>query len=322
VFSSDQFPKHLDDRGRRRRWQEFIEERYGSFDMTFAADRHFSARIELLGLGPTLIHRFEAPLVRSRRSARDIARDGNGDCMVALNCGRRPVMQRQLGREVEVGPQSLFLLSNAEPAEMLSPGGVRCLSVYVPRAQLVERVRNAEDLIARGIRADPSLICYLRRYLHHLIAAEDEIGHPLVAGHVGTTLLELVAATLESGRDGILRRKPGLRGAHLLEIMAAIKSRFDNPAFSPRQLASELRLTPRYVQDLLHEAGTSFTERVLELRLQKARSMLADRRCDRLRVSEIAYASGFNEVSYFNRCFRRRFGATPTHFRHGHKRPG
>jgi AraC-like DNA-binding protein len=61
---------------------------------------------------------------------------------------------------------------------------------------------------------------------------------------------------------------------------------------------------------------------VLELRLQKARSMLADRRCDRLRVSEIAYASGFNEVSYFNRCFRRRFGATPTHFRHGHKRPG
>jgi AraC-like DNA-binding protein len=50
--------------------------------------------------------------------------------------------------------------------------------------------------------------------------------------------------------------------------------------------------------------------------------MLADRRCDRLRVSEIAYASGFNEVSYFNRCFRRRFGATPTHFRHGHKRPG
>jgi AraC-like DNA-binding protein len=43
--------------------------------------------------------------------------------------------------------------------------------------------------------------------------------------------------------------------------------------------------------------------------------MLSGPRHDRLKVSEIAYACGFNEVSYFNRCFRRRFGASPTQFR-------
>jgi AraC-like DNA-binding protein len=32
-------------------------------------------------------------------------------------------------------------------------------------------------------------------------------------------------------------------------------------------------------------------------------------------VSDIAYACGFSEVSYFNRCFRRRFGASPTQMR-------
>jgi transcriptional regulator GlxA family with amidase domain len=56
---------------------------------------------------------------------------------------------------------------------------------------------------------------------------------------------------------------------------------------------------------------------VLELRLQKAQVMLADPRHHRLKVSEIAHACGFNEVSYFNRCFRRRFGATPTTARNG-----
>ncbi|RWF05191.1 MAG: AraC family transcriptional regulator, partial [Mesorhizobium sp.] len=30
-----------------------------------------------------------------------------------------------------------------------------------------------------------------------------------------------------------------------------------------------------------------------------------------MRVSEIAMTSGFSDVSYFNRCFRRRFGYTP-----------
>ena len=76
-------------------------------------------------------------------------------------------------------------------------------------------------------------------------------------------------------------------------------------------------LSPNYIQKLLHESGQSFTERVLELRLAKARAMLADRRNDGLKVSEIALACGFNEISYFNRCFRRRFGSAPNDHRSG-----
>jgi len=29
-------------------------------------------------------------------------------------------------------------------------------------------------------------------------------------------------------------------------------------------------------------------------------------------VSDIAFDCGFNDLSHFNRCFRRRFGLTPT----------
>ena len=82
-----------------------------------------------------------------------------------------------------------------------------------------------------------------------------------------------------------------------------------------RNVAAKLGLTPRYVQDLLYDAGSSFTERVLELRLQKAQTMLSDPRHVHLQIGQLAYACGFNEVSYFNRCFRRRFGGTPTQFR-------
>ena len=48
--------------------------------------------------------------------------------------------------------------------------------------------------------------------------------------------------------------------------------------------------------------------------------MLADPRHDRVKVSDIALACGFNAVSHFNRCFRRRFGAPPTQFRGGEGR--
>jgi AraC-like DNA-binding protein len=114
-----------------------------------------------------------------------------------------------------------------------------------------------------------------------------------------------------------LVRYLGLRAARLVDIIAEIKANFADPSFSPRTIASKFGLTPRYIQELLSETGTSFTDRVLELRLQKARTMLADPRHDRVRVSEIAYACGFNDISYFNRSFRRRFGASPLHYRGG-----
>ncbi len=43
--------------------------------------------------------------------------------------------------------------------------------------------------------------------------------------------------------------------------------------------------------------------------------MLADPRHQAKRIGEIAYACGFNEVSYFNRCVRRRFGLSPGEYR-------
>jgi transcriptional regulator GlxA family with amidase domain len=107
----------------------------------------------------------------------------------------------------------------------------------------------------------------------------------------------------------------GLRAARLQEIIAELRGRFADPAFSPGQVARKLGLSVRYIQNLIQQSGTSFTEHVLELRLQKARAMLMDRGHDHLKVSDIAAACGFNEVSHFNRCFRRRFGASPTSFR-------
>jgi len=50
--------------------------------------------------------------------------------------------------------------------------------------------------------------------------------------------------------------------------------------------------------------------RLTELRLTKAAELLvheAERR-----ISDIAFDCGFNDLSYFNRCFRRRFGLTPS----------
>ena len=70
-----------------------------------------------------------------------------------------------------------------------------------------------------------------------------------------------------------------------------------------------MRISPRCVQRLLEMSGTSFTEQVNELRLQRAYILLA--RESKSRISDIALQAGFSDISHFNRLFRSRFGDTP-----------
>jgi len=66
---------------------------------------------------------------------------------------------------------------------------------------------------------------------------------------------------------------------------------------------------------LLEEAGKSFTEHLVERRLERAFSLLSDPRHLHLAIIDIAFAVGFGDVSHFNCVFRRRFGETPSGIR-------
>jgi AraC-like DNA-binding protein len=70
-------------------------------------------------------------------------------------------------------------------------------------------------------------------------------------------------------------------------------------------------ISPRYLQRLMASSGTSFTEHVNELRLQRAFELLTEPHDSAQRISDIALEVGFSDVSHFNRLFRARFGDSP-----------
>ena len=80
-------------------------------------------------------------------------------------------------------------------------------------------------------------------------------------------------------------------------------------------LAARQHCTARFVQRLFELEGTTFTEYVLAERLALAQRMLTDPRRAGEKISSIAYDCGFGDVSYFNRMFRRRYGAVPSEVR-------
>lgn len=63
--------------------------------------------------------------------------------------------------------------------------------------------------------------------------------------------------------------------------------------------------------------GINFTEYLARVRVEKAKNLLLN---PNQRISEVAFASGFQSLSHFNRVFRRIAGQSPTRYRE--KLPG
>jgi len=321
VFSSDEIPAELDDRARFSLFRDLFDDCYtGSLELSRSDDQPFSMRFEFAKFGAVGISRHIGTINRIARSRRAAGNDGNDDFILAFNLGKDPWSIRTTGRSATIVPGAAALTTMAEEGE--HSGGAddsRWSCLAVPRQMLLGPVGDAEDLMAIPLDTQKANVVHLRRYLDMLAEPNGFAGDAALSEHIGTTVLDLVTLCLGAHRDTMqIARERGLRAARLREVLAEIRSGFAQPAFSAANAARKLSLSPRYIQDLLSETGESFTERVLELRLQKARRMLGDPRYDHIRVGEIASMCGFHEIPYFNRCFRRRFDATPTECRADH----
>ncbi|HEY5043023.1 MAG TPA: AraC family transcriptional regulator [Verrucomicrobiae bacterium] len=84
-------------------------------------------------------------------------------------------------------------------------------------------------------------------------------------------------------------------------------------ALSLRQVSDAVNTSLFYFCKQFRKAtGLSFTEFVSRTRIEKAKNLLLNRN---LRVSEIAYAIGFQSLTQFNRVFKKITGQSPTEYR-------
>jgi AraC-like DNA-binding protein len=315
VFSSGDLPAELGDRARFNLWRDIFAWRYGSADITRRADQPFSARSEFVQLDTLGIVKSQSTVQRFRRTAQQAA-DGTGACLIAFNTGASTTVVRQHDQEEVYGAGQIWLGSTADALDVASDTGTNWVTLLVPASRLLQVVPGAEDMVAKPIDAGRPAVRHLRRYMEFLLETGGTDDEHALTGRLDAMLLDLVALALGANGDvAEIAGMRGLRAARIREILAKIHQGFSSPAFSAQIVGQWLGLSPRYVQELMQETGIGFTARVLELRLQKARAMLSDPVHDGVKISDLAYACGFNEVSYFNRCFRRRFGASPTQFR-------
>ena len=140
------------------------------------------------------------------------------------------------------------------------------------------------------------------------------------AGYQAMVRLKLMEAILMLARARIGNESPGLTGPirfHPTEALQYIQERYADQ-LSLQQIASRYGLNPSYFSRLFHRhEGVSLVEYVNRVRIQKSCQLLKRSEAG---IIEIALAVGYNNISHFNRYFRRIMGMSPREYRNSSKR--
>jgi AraC-like DNA-binding protein len=251
----------------------------------------------------------------NKRTREMVALENSDDVGLVLNVrGEHRVTMGE--RELLLGDGEAVMMSMAEVCSYTHrpPGYV--LALRVPRARLGPLLKSAvDDCLFRRIPAGTPGLKLLANYIAMSRDDSTIVGRDLqhlVVNHVCDLMAVVIGATRDAAQTA---HGGGLRGARLSAIKEDIERNLDGNALSIAALADRHRVTPRFVQRLFEAEGTTFTEYVLSQRLARAHRLLGDPRREADKISAIAYDCGFGDVSYFNRAFRRLYGAAPSDVR-------
>lgn len=292
-------------------WREYFGRAICELDIEPLAGREFqsSAVLRMLpGLGMASGSCSGAHYWRPRRLLR------NDDLLFVVNHTGTDHAD-MLGRQTVVGPGEAVLLTAGEVGGVTNKGGTRFTTFRIQREMLAPALSNVEMAMVNPIPANNKALQLLLNYISVL---EDTaaLTDPDVCNRVVSHVYDLMALALGATRDAAaLARRRGLAAARLRAIKGDIVRYAGASSLSVGRVAARYGVTARYVQMLFEREETTFSEFVLVQRLAAAHRKLRDETSLKRTISSIALETGFSDVSYFNRVFRRHFNATPSDVR-------
>ena len=268
-----------------------------------------------------LVNRIMPGLRILTASCTSVRREGvrqEGDLVYLCMTLSGTTMGSRGGREMVLSDGDAVLMTNEEAAwTMTSPSSVKIAGIRVPRSAIAPLVPKLENVMMRRITKDTSGLRLVRKYLD-LVADDEALTAPASQRLIISHFYDLVALALGANGDAkALAADRTVRAVRLAAIKADIAANLHDGDLNATMVATRNRVTVRYLHKLFESEGITYSEFVLGQRLARAHCLLTNPLHSRRAISTIAFELGFNDLSYFNRTFRRRYNATPSEIRDG-----
>lgn len=305
VWDSDVY----DESERFGRFRELCSQTFLPVRTEDVSNSGFHARMESRSVNSGWVGRCTTSPVEAFRTIRDID-NSSMECvyLTLVRSGELVTEQGQISRHF--GKNEVSIGTSMKPAVTRLLSKIETLTVVLHTNELLSRIPNCDAFIA-GLPWAGTPIGPLASCLNFIGACLFDAPQAELNAMIDSAMCMLPVAVGASHRNS--RSGLDLSNSTLKNIVRFVNSNLSNPTLSARHASEEVGISERYVHKLFASRGTTFSTFVTAARLEKVAAEILT--CPTSRISGIAYRWGFNDISTFNRLFKRHFGLCPTSFR-------
>lgn len=302
----------LDTRGRASEYSKVLGEYYTSVEpyRNVRAEVHENDLLNAFSIGFSVgrlrcsIHHCNSPF---HRYSIDNRAERTGYSLEFVKDGALTLVSDD--NELQMGPGDLAFIRPMKVVEYrVREGGSTTIGVHIPwrlaqslcygRKIALDRVFSRSS----GIGACVVSLIEAMTDRYREFSAMDRAGLQTV---VAEAIVQLGTSTAE---DAVLisSRAEMLQG---LKDIAA--SSLDDPELTPARVAEQAGISVRTLHRSFQASGETFWSWVRDMRLDRCYLELTDPSFARRSITEVSFRWGFNELSTFDRIFRKRYGMSP-----------
>ncbi len=227
---------------------------------------------------------------------------------------RGSIIGVQGGNTYTVRPGQGLVLSMATPSDVIIPEGGEWWGIRAQFDELMARVNCRAVEGKPMVSTDSGVLQLMWGYLEHIQALCIAGDHDTL-GLGQSHLLDLVALLVEKSAQDPAHSKElsAVVEARFLQIRNVLAATLGDAELTLGEIARRCRLSERTVQQVLRSGGTTFSELLCSMRMEKARKLLQEQPA--AKILNVAMDVGFTDQSAFSRAFRRWFGIAPADVR-------
>ncbi len=304
----------VDVRDRFAYWNDMVCAAYVPLECEPPEACEIVGEIALSRLGPLELTQLHSSVRKVRRTPRLIGRDAHDFCLVQVQRSGSALVS-QGGRQATVRQGDFVVYETSRPYELCFGGPTHeVIVVRLPRAALAPHVPDFEDLTAVAVPATCAAAHLLGTMVDTLQRSQDPV-YPSSAVSFSESIVSMVAAGLRSLPGANARGASSMASFHVTRARQYLTEHLRDPQLSVAGMARALGVSPDYLGRLFRAEPMALSRLIWHKRLEACRRELSDPRQAGRRVSEIAFAWGFNDAAHFARLFRQAFGASPRAWR-------
>jgi len=243
------------------------------------------------------------------RARNDIRADDKDFFYLVLQVGGSALMC-QADNRARLGKGDLVLLDITQPCDFYFDTLSDQMSLIIPRRALHQRLGQRQLMLNRPLVASSALGSMAGLMTQRLFDSSNLL--PEESAALFDALMMLLRPGVSSAIEG---GSSSGQAQKLIKAKILIERHLRDSELSAERLAEAIGTSVRNLHRLFAQQGTTIGRHILEQRLQRCAESISQAAVHE-KITAIAYAWGFNDVSHFSKAFKLRFGISPRDYRH------